>query len=53
MPFSNWLRRMFCAHEWVEIQRATLNYRHGGEIAGMVFVLRCKHCGEITSRRFT
>lgn len=44
-----WLKRLFrpCAHQWEVYERWNILYRNNNDIAGVRYVMRCKHCGDI------
>lgn len=47
-------RRFFgllCAHEWEEHRQSAITRSSNDECVGVMFVLRCKHCGDLKSVR--
>ncbi len=47
-----WLKRLFrpCAHQWEVYERFDLLFRDNNDQHGVLYALRCKHCGDIRKR---
>lgn len=45
----NWLAKLFCRHQWEVRDQYNIN-SHGTRI-GTLYVLQCKHCGDIKQKR--
>jgi hypothetical protein len=46
-------RRFFgllCAHQWEVAEQSAIQRSRNNETVGMIYVLRCKHCGDVAQR---
>lgn len=42
---------LFCRHEWETIQQTPVVEKAGDTPWAFLFILKCKHCGDIKSKR--
>ena len=47
---GRWLG-LFCRHEWEIMQRSNVVEKDGATPWAFLYILKCKHCGDIKSKR--
>lgn len=53
MKFTEWLFGKRCDHVWETSQQFDMSLKSNGAIIGKIYILKCKHCGDLKEQRFT